>query len=288
MKMRVELLDHGYIEFIESWGSDQRIVETARMSTGKGFLGWDPGPCPECNGKGTVREDGVRIWSEKAYPEHLPDLTIVHRGHWTAVETDVPCRYCEGKGQILGDQKLLKFLYDKKHSSPFEFAGMTIEVQAPIMVYREWHRHRTQAYSELSARYTPLPDQNYLPTPTRCLQVSGTNKQAGKAKGAAELTHEAALEWLDELYRVYEHAEIVYQRGLAIGIPKELARLPVPVGRYSRMRATGNLRNWLLFLTLRQAPDAQWEIRQFANALEEFIGTIFPRTHRLFVDGAES
>src|SRR5688572_1581490 len=67
------------------------------------------------------------------------------------------------------DQKLLGFLFNNKppHATPFEFAGMVIEVQAPIFVFREWHRHRTQSYNEMSARYAPLPDLNYLPTVDR-------------------------------------------------------------------------------------------------------------------------
>lgn len=244
----VKLLDHGYLKFIESWGSDERIIESARMSTDKGFLGWGGGACP-----------------------YIPH--------------DAECR-CKGTGTLpAGDEKLLRYLYENKHSTPFEFAGLTVEVQAPIMVYREWHRHRTQSYSELSARYTPLPNDNYIPTVERCLVVSGSNKQAGKLKGADELTHEAVLDWLEQLAGVYTHAESVYQAGLKAGIPKELARLPVPVGRYSRMRATTDLRNWLAFLTLRSAPGAQYEIRMYANALGEIISNLFPRTWELFAEG---
>lgn len=183
------------------------------------------------------------------------------------------------------DAKLLKFLYTHKHSTPFEFAGMTIEVQAPIAVFREWHRHRTQGYSEMSARYTPLPDLYYQPTVERCLIVpDSANKQAGAVKGAPVLTHETVLTWLEMLHRAYMVSENAYQYGLSAGIPKELARLPMAVGHYSRMRATANLRNWLGFLTLRMAPDAQWEIRQFANAVGTIIAQQFPRTWELYCE----
>src|SRR5688500_17807917 len=49
------------------------------------------------------------------------------------------------------DEKLLNFLYSNKppHATPFEFAGMVIEIQLPIFVTREWHRHRTQSYNEM-------------------------------------------------------------------------------------------------------------------------------------------
>lgn len=227
-----QVLDHGYCALIESWGCDERIVEAARMSTGKGFQGW-----------GTVEKPG--------------------------------------------DEKLLKYLWENKHGTPFEMAGMTVEIQAPIVVFREWHRHRTMSYNEMSARYSPLPDVNYVPSVERCMVVSSANKQAGVVAGAEQLTHESALEWLADLAEVYEHAERVYQSGLRRGVPKEVARLPIPVGRYSRMRASANLRNWLAFLTLRSdhVPSgraAQWEIRQFANAVGDLIADAFPRTWALF------
>lgn len=159
---------------------------------------------------------------------------------------------------------------------------MVIEVKAPIFVFREWHRHRTQSYNEMSARYTPLPDENYLPTAVRCLVVNGTNKQANAVAGTPILTHESVLEWLEELEHAYAVSEACYQSGLRRGISKELARLPVPVARYSKMRASANLRNWLAFLTLRMDPAAQWEIRQYANAVGALISEHFPRTYALF------
>lgn len=162
-------------------------------------------------------------------------------------------------------------------------AGLVIEVQAPIFVFREWHRHRTQSYNELSARYTPMPNLNYIPTAERLLINAGTtNKQAGTVAGSAALTEGAAFEFRYELVKLYEHAEELYQKALAAGVPKELARLPVPVARYSRMRASANLRNWLAFLTLRNDPAAQWEIRQYAVAVQAILAERFPRTLELF------
>lgn len=226
--MKKKILDRGYIQLIETWGGDQRIVEAARMSTDGSFRGW-----------GTPEEPG--------------------------------------------DEKLLGHLYKNNHATPFEMAGAIIEVKAPIMVFREWFRHRTQSYNEMSARYTPLPPDYYMPTAERCMAVNGKNKQAN---GTGQvLTHEAAIDWLCSLDKVYQHAEQVYQQGLEIGIPKELARLPMPVGHYSRMRASANLRNWLGFLTLRgtlRGPGAQWEIRQYADALDEILTQHFPKAMELF------
>ncbi len=197
--------------------------------------------------------------------------------------TQVECMVCNGKGQLIGDARLLKYLWSNKHGTPFEMAGMTINVQAPIMVFREWHRHRTQSYNEMSARYVPLPDLNYLPTAERCLMVAGKSRQTtGITDG---LTHEQVLSWLEVLQGAYEVAEAAYQYGLKMGIPKELARLPVPVGRYSRMMASTDLRNWLAFLTLRMDMNAQWEIREYANQTGRYIREVFPKTWELFVEG---
>lgn len=220
--MRKQVLDHGYIELVEHWGSDERIIEAARMSTDKGFQGW---------------------------PQ---------------------------------DEKLLAYLWMNKHATPFEMAGMVIEVQAPIFVFREWHRHRTQSYNELSARYVPLPDVNYVPSVERLMLNSKTNKQAGTIAGANELTEDDARLFIIELTGVYAHAQGVYDAALQAGVPKELARIHLPVGRYSRMRASANLRNWLAFLTLRMDEKAQWEIRQYANEVGELICQKFPRTWKLF------
>ena len=214
------VLDAGYIELVEHWGSDERIIEAARMSTGKGFQGWDK------------------------------------------------------------DEKLLAYLYNNKHATPFEMAGMVIEVKAPIFVFREWHRHRTQSYNEMSARYIPLPDENYIPSVERLIMRGGTNKQAQAV--VSEISADSAAHDQSLLGQFYRDAQACYQTLLNSGWPKELARLVVPVGRYSRMRASANLRNWLAFLTLRMSPHAQWEIRQYANAVGALIAERFPRTWDLF------
>jgi len=252
---KTNVLDHGYVELVESWGSEEGIIEAARMSTGKGFLGWGEELCTNC---GHPNREGF-------CPDGPTD-----RG---------PCNMQFKPG----DEKLLKYLYENAHATPFEMAGMIIEVQAPIFVFREWHRHRTQSYNEMSARYTPLPDVNYIPTVERLMINSKTNKQAGVVAGAEELDVDSAAHFRERLFHMYGLQQSMYEQALRQGVPKELARIHLPVGRYSRMRANANLRNWLGFLTLRMAPGAQWEIRQYANAVGSLIEANFPRTWDLFV-----
>lgn len=251
---KVKVLDHGYVQCVEHWGSDERIVEAARMSTNKGFQGWGPPPCkPSC---------ASWIPQEESQPPFKYGICTC------------------GNAEKPGDEKLLRYLYEHKHMTPFEMAGMTVEVQAPIFVFREWHRHRTQSYNELSARYTPMPDVNYVPTIDRLMMTSDKNRQAQGT--GAQLTEFHARAFIYNLEQCYEHAEVIYQHALGDGVPKELARLCIPVGRYSRMRASANLRNWLAFLTLRMDAAAQWEIRQYAGVVGDLIAEVFPRTWQLF------
>lgn len=177
------------------------------------------------------------------------------------------------------DERLLARLWRDRHTSPFEQAGLAIEVRAPIFVLREWQRHRTQSYNEQSARYGALADDDYLPTLERVLLggQSATNKQgSGEA-----VPHAAAEHWRDELAWLQAQSERVYRLGLESGISRELSRLALTVARHSRMRASANLRNWLAFLALRLAPDAQEEIRDYARAVAAIVAERFPRTWAL-------
>jgi thymidylate synthase (FAD) len=277
----VEVLDHGYVRLIETWGHgdagvpEAGIIEAARQSTQGSFRGWESRiaephePCGGCNGLGKVDDRGFKLVGQPFFDSK-------------------PCPKCGGDGlkREPGDKALLRYLYTSKpqHATPFEFAGCVIEVQAPIFVFREWHRHRTQSYNEMSARYAPLPDINYVPSVERIMlgAQATTNKQAGAVKGAAELTEATARTFRDELDAAYRAAEDIYQTYLGLGVPKELARAVLPIGRYSQMRASANLRNWLAFMTLRADPNAQWEIQQFAHAVGDILAAHFPQTWTLF------
>lgn len=237
-----KVLDEGYLELVTRWGSDEAIIEAARMSTDKGFLGWGP--------------------------KHPLSCLASSYG---ATEADCTC-----KNPKPGDENLLRYLFTHNHTTPFEMAGMTVEVKAPIFVFREWHRHRTQSYNEMSARYIPLPNENYLPDIGRLLLTDNKNKQAQST--GQQLTPVGAANARNKISTIYSHIQIAYNELLELGVPKELARLIIPVGRYSKMRASANLLNWIRFLRLRREKSAQWEIRQYANALFELLAKHFPRT----------
>jgi thymidylate synthase (FAD) len=173
------------------------------------------------------------------------------------------------------DARLIRYLWKHAHTSPFESVVATIEVQAPLFVFREWHRHRTQSYSEISARYSELPEQFYIPDAARVGMQSLKNKQ-GTTVTDDPAIRARRLEEIKELSEHCQQAFALYRKFLASGQPRECARFVLPVNTYSRMFTTANLLNWFPFLTLRTAENAQWEIRQYAFGVLELLKPIAP------------
>jgi thymidylate synthase (FAD) len=276
---KIDILDNGYVKFIDSMGSDEDFIEAARMSTGKGFHGW--------------------YWEEDSYATHvcihcltqyLPEELVYvsltstactncwSSDIWLIEETEEKPKL-KGKKGDRRDLGLLEFLYMNKHMTPFEMGELCVEVKAPIMVFREWHRHRTQSYNEFSARYSQMPNDHYVPDPSRIRRQSSANKQ-GSDTEAVQHAHAFADLLRGEQNAIYDNYETLLNSGVA----KEVARINTPVSRYSKMRAKTDVRNWLSFLLLRMPPNAQWEIRQYANAIACIIREKWPRTFALFAE----
>lgn len=249
----MNVLDFGRCDLIESWGSDERIIEAARMSTNKGFQGW--GPKANCN----------------YCSAHIESTTAV-------------CRKLQH--DFRGDEKLLRYLWEHKHVSPFECSGLVLDIQAPIVVIREWQRHRSIAvseelsFSELSGRYTALPDLYYIPSIERLM--TGEQDLVNKQSSQGGFTEQEALLLQSEFVYITEKARKTYEWLLQMGVARELARLVLPVNQYSRMRCSANVRGWLAFLELRLTSHAMLEIREYAQAVARCLREAFPRTYALF------
>lgn len=252
-----KVLDHGYVKYVAHMGSDEDIVAAARMSTGKGFLGWRPGYiCRRCHQHGLTKDAAAFTGSACAAPEVGHDFT------------DHP-----------GDEKLLTFLYANKHMTPFEMCELVVEVKAPIFVFRELHRHRTFSINEMSARYTQMPNEHYVPVLDRFAPKQTGNKQESSVGSAPEYDYEA---WQLAVAREQEELYETYAGLIENGAPKEIARINTPVSRYSVMRWKANLRNWLQMFTLRDHHAAQWECQQTVKPIVEIARALFPRTVALW------
>jgi thymidylate synthase (FAD) len=174
---------------------------------------------------------------------------------------------------------LVRFLLRHKHTTPFEGSVMKFEVRAPIMVIREWFRHRAFSYNEESGRYKQLDPLYYTPEADRVSYQAKSNHQ-----GSGEPHPDAqnfVVQWQEEQKEFEESYDALIQTH---NVARELARLNMPVSHYSTFIVTGNLLNWFRFLELRMAPGAQYEIRVYAEALYELAKQYFPRSFEAFED----
>ena len=182
------------------------------------------------------------------------------------------------------DKGLIKYLMRDRHGSPFEHNSFRFHIRTPIFVAREWFRHRVGSFNEESARYHKLSDDFYVPDP---LAVRG---QVGKpgAYSFEPAEPEVAEETRETLRKSYSDAYATYNELMDKGIAKELARSVLPFGIYTQFYWTLNARSLMNFLSLRNSEFAQYEIRVFAQAVEEFFKQKMPITHECFLEFGRS
>ncbi len=155
------------------------------------------------------------------------------------------------------NKRLIHFLLKHGHLSPFEHAVFTFRVKAPIFVARQWFRHRIASYLEASGRYRKLQPEFYIP----------------------ELSAEQQKAMLEQSLKAYEE----YKKLLEQGVPREKARMILPVNIYTEFYWTVNARSLMNFLNLRADSHAQYEIRQYAIAIYTLVAKVMPETMKAFV-----
>jgi len=165
------------------------------------------------------------------------------------------------------DRKLIRFLIEHKHTSPFEHNQLSFRVKAPIFVARQWMRHRISSYNEISYRYVQAPLEFYIPPKWRYQDT--VNKQASVGSFENEEIMKAYKNGLETCKNTYETL-------LANGVCRELARGILPVCTYTQFVYTCNLQSLTHFLKLRLHPGAQHEIRNFAQGLLALALPHFP------------
>jgi thymidylate synthase (FAD) len=220
----IPVLDHGFVRYVDHMGSDQRIVEAARVS----YKGASKGPD--------------------------------------------------------ADKKLLQYLWKNKHLSPFEMAKLTLNIKMPIFVMRQYVRHRMQNMNEVSARYTELPNEFYIPKEWRKQDVK--NKQNSTAEKGWNPWHKVdgsvgsyitgSMDATGALERHCARSYEFYEQLLADGVAREMARMVLPINIYTEIYACWDLRNLLGFITLREDNHAQYEIQEYGRAIKSLCMELFP------------
>jgi len=184
--------------------------------------------------------------------------------------------------------RLINALVKGKHGSPFEHNAFTFFVEAPIFVFREWHRHRIASINEMSGRYTELLPKFYVPAEDRGLAM---------LENATKMKPEMYIDWdLHSIVRrvIMRNSEVAwneYQLQLREGVVSEIARIVLPLNIYSQMYWTVNARALMNFLSLRSSQEGaaypsypQREIQMGAELIEGYFAQEMPLTYKAFID----
>lgn len=197
------------------------------------------------------------------YIQHMGSDEFIGRAARASLNRDMI-----DQGDVTG---LLNYLTKAVHSSPFEHQVMTVRVEAPIFVTREWERHRTQSYSEMSMRFAEASPEFYVPPVDRPLINSGSGAHPKLVAGSPEHYDLAEFDHTE----AYKSSWKSYESMIKGGIASEVARNVLPVGVYTNFWATANLNNWYKFLFLRNgdfgAPQEEivWGAKQVELLVEE-------------------
>jgi thymidylate synthase (FAD) len=217
---------------------------------------------------------------------------IDYMGDDAAVVQAARVSYGAGTKKIREDAGLINYLMRHRHTSPFEMCEVKLHAKMPIFVAREWVRHRVANLNEISARYSILDNEFYLPAPEQLGTQSRSNRQ-GRGETLTGPESARVLEILrEDAERAYGHYEEMLNENVAgetldpakSGLARELARMNLSVNFYTQWYWKIDLHNLLHFLNLRTDPRAQYEIRVYADAILDVVKQWVPLTHAAFMD----
>ena len=173
------------------------------------------------------------------------------------------------------DAKLIKYLADHRHTSPFEHSTLSVKITCPLAIRSQIMRHRTFSYNEISRRYT---SENI-----ELFNLKSYKKQASKnLQCSTEETIDCPEIAEHLISQAYQHATRTYEMLINAGLSREKARFILPQGTMTSFWMTGNLLNWFKFLALRLDDHAQEECREVAQEILGILEKHFPHTVKVF------
>ena len=165
--------------------------------------------------------------------------------------------------------KLLKYLVDNKHWSPFEMVNVCMEIETPRDIARQILRHRSFSFQEFSQRYAVATEFDIR----ECRMQDNKNRQNSLPTQDRELVNL----WEKAQQDLIQHALKVYTWGLQQGVAREVARAVLPEGNtMSRMYMNGTLRSWLHYVDIRCDKATQKEHREVAEKCKTVLKELCP------------
>ena len=202
---------------------------------------------------------------------------VDHMGTETSIVN--AARVSFGKMRQEMDEKdigLVKYLLENHHNTPLEHVVFTFLVHCPLFVRSQWHRHRTWSYNEISRRYTEEDLEFYVPPECRA-QAKSDRQASVEADGTLNQDE------CREIIRQQNAAALaVYETLLAKGVCREQARGVLPQNLMTTFWGTVDLSNLLKFIELRASEHAQWEIREYAEAIKVLVRPLLPHVAAVF------
>ena len=182
--------------------------------------------------------------------------------------------YSQGLKDFESDSKLINYLYKNNHTSPFEMVKFKFHVKAPIFIARQWFRHRMSNYNEISGRYTVLKEELYHP-----LKISSQSKINKQLSSDDNLKNDYEInnkfeQYLGQAQRQYD----TYNELMKMGVSREIARICLPLNLFTEFYWCIDLHNLLNFINLRNSSYAQYEIKEYAQSIEDIITPLCPVT----------
>jgi thymidylate synthase (FAD) len=168
------------------------------------------------------------------------------------------------------DAKLIRYLANHDHVSPFFHPQARFRLKMPIWMAREWFRHTIGfARNEVSRRYVDEPPTFHLPEALR-------SRAPNKKQGSKDDVHQQNELYMRTIEIACEDARSVYQELLEAGICPEQARMVLPQNMMTEFIETGSLAAYARLCKLRLGEDAQKEIRDVAGLISDALGKAFP------------
>lgn len=170
------------------------------------------------------------------------------------------------------DARLINYLAEHHHVTPFFHPQARFRIKMPIFVAREWYRHQIGfARNEVSRRYVDSVPECWSPAPTEIRARDPRAKQ-----GSREEPAEGADVLASCIAENNSRAIACYEDLLARGVAPEVARTVLPQGMYTEFIETGSLSAYARLCGLRLGPDAQREIQAYAGAVSKLMVDAFP------------
>lgn len=211
---------------------------------------------------------------------------VDYMGDDAAVVQAARVSYGRGTRKITEDNGLIRYLMRHRHSTPFEMCELKLDVKLPIFVARQWVRHRTASINEISARYSILDREFYIPEPEHLAAQAVVNRQGrGGVLGEDEARQVRAL-LVADASQCFDHYDWMLNEGHADperdGLARELARMNLTLNTFTRMYWKTDLHNLFGFLSLRADPHAQFEIRAYADVMLDITRKWVPASTEAF------